>query len=158
MVILSLKTNKSNKIQRTSNKKKGDQDKASTQQKRKEESFPNTWGALCLYLQQLFCASKHPHTQGSFSSSNPKFLATCRAHLKESDSAITVSAIQVSAIQFSAITVSAIQVSAIQFSAITVSAITFFCNNSFCNTSFCYNSFSNTSFCNNSFSNNIFLQ
>jgi hypothetical protein len=95
MAILSLKTNRSNKIQRTSNKKKGDQDKASTQQKRKEEPFPNTWGALCLYLQQLFCASKHPHTQGSFSSSDPKFLATCRAHLKESDSAITVSAIQV---------------------------------------------------------------
>ena len=45
MAILSLKTNKSNKLQRTcEKKKKKDQDKATTQQKRKEEPFPNTWG------------------------------------------------------------------------------------------------------------------
>ena len=45
MTILSLKTNRSNKIKKkTCNKKKGDQDKAATQQKRKEDPFPNTWG------------------------------------------------------------------------------------------------------------------
>ena len=50
MAILSLKTNRSNKIKKTCNKKKGDQDKAATQQKRKEDpSLTHGGGSMPLF-------------------------------------------------------------------------------------------------------------